>query len=214
MTSPHIRFRQLVLTLASSAFLVGATACGNDSSGKPSDPPTQKPSEGSGSAAATPPAPPPPPPAQSGPAWPRYTSAVGGYSVEMPGAPKESSEPVETVAGTITMHSATAEAADGMYIVNVSDYPTVISDVKRSFDGSRDQMLAQSPGTSVLEEREISLGAIPGRALVVDVPAQKATVRAHLYVAGKRVYQLMALGPAGADAAGAEKFFASFQLAP
>jgi hypothetical protein len=84
--------------------------------------------------------------------------------------------------------------------------------VEQRFVGARQGMIANSPGASMVGEKEITLDGNPGRETVLKAP-DKGTLVVRMYAVRPRIYLLFTGGknfqPTSPEI---EKFFSSFRL--
>jgi hypothetical protein len=148
--------------------------------------------------------------------WKEFVSKEGGFSVVMPGTPTSGTQVAKTPIGAVTVHLFAAEVKNQgrAYLVTYNDVPELAGqpvDVEKGLDGSRDGILANMPGSKLLEEKKISLDGFPGRELTIEVPG-KGTARWRVYMVKPRLYQVVAFGPKDITGlAEADKFFDSFK---
>ena len=147
-----------------------------------------------------------------------FTSEAGEFSIATPAPLEETQQSVETPAGPVEIYTFTAEAEETAYVVAYSDYPTAMVnevDPQELLDSSRDGAVANLGGT--LENEEvIDLNGNPGRSLVISTSAnqaQSATINSRIYLVDNRLYQILVVTPAGADATeSSAAFLDSFNL--
>jgi Fas apoptotic inhibitory molecule (FAIM1) len=153
------------------------------------------------------------------PNWQEYQSQAGRYSILMPGKPKEQTQSVDSAVGVLDMHSASFEDRSGAYLAMYVDYP---ADQIRSgqatdiLDGAAQGAVAKVKG-KLARQQNFSLGAIPGREIEFDAPAQGTQpamhVKVHYFLVNNRLYQVMVVAQQNQDLpADAQKFFDSFKL--
>ena len=166
------------------------------------------------------------------PAWKVISPAGAGFSVALPGAPDRKQEAVASIAGEVPAVRYEAGAGPALYAVGYIEYPAAATrDPKRLLDATRDAIVAQSKG-DLLSQRRVTLGRYPGRDFEAAIPLPRPAVagdakseepkkdqpgtgrlRCRIYLVGRRVYQLTAAGPRGAeDEEQIEEFFKSFKL--
>src|SRR6185437_6586012 len=121
------------------------------------------------------------------PTMKRFISDEGRFSVALPGEPRV------------------------LYMVTYSDPPEdeVIADAQ----GRLDEIAANATrGSKILSDKKISLGGVPGRALVYrDEKNQSFDQR--VYIAGNRIYVLSVMRPHGVSPKHAHEFLESFRIA-
>lgn len=139
-----------------------------------------------------------------------YTSAADGFTVDLPGAPEVETERQ----GASVTRTYTATADLGAYLISVTEDPSMAELIQAGkldtgFDAFRD---SQKKEASIVAEKKISLGAVPGRELKTH--GQELDSVVHVYLDGSRLYALMVATPPGVapDPAGLAQFFGSFRL--
>ena len=135
-----------------------------------------------------------------------------GFTVQMPGTPKEQSQ---AAAGTM-MKIHSVESRNGAYMLTHADLPIPANEspaqVQTRLDGSRDGAIGNMQGRLTGEEK-ITLGKYPGRDVRFDIPAEKGSGRARIYLVGSKLIMVMAIGERNfAGSADAAKFIESVQL--
>jgi hypothetical protein len=153
------------------------------------------------------------------PNWQEYRSQVGRYSILMPGRPKEQTQVVDSAVGSLDMRIASYEDRSGAYMVMYVDYPENLI-----HSGQADDILdraAQGAVTTVkaklTRQQDFPLGAIPGREIGFDAPAQgtqpATRVKVRYFLADNRLYQVMVVAQQNQGLpADTQKFLDSFQL--
>lgn len=144
-------------------------------------------------------------------------SKEGRFAAVFPGAARMSSTPVQSGDVTVRMTVYAFENGPLSYYVSYSDYPS------QTFAHlSRDRAYANVINATVAnvkgrKEREagVKVGNVTGREVLIDVPAQHATMRERLFLVGSRLYQVVYGGPPGSEnAEPALDFLNSFKLLP
>jgi TonB family protein len=134
---------------------------------------------------------PPPPAAEyNQKAWKEFSSVGGRFSVLLPGVPSEEVRRIETALGPLDMHAVYLHSAAD-YAIFYADYPQSLEDPsksKQALDGARDEGVRNVKGR-VLEEKDITLEAHPGRYLRIEA-ANGLTIRSKLILVGSRLYNL------------------------
>jgi hypothetical protein len=154
--------------------------------------------------------------ADAPPALTERTSKDGRYRVLMFDKAREE---VRLAPGKVRMHMLWVELPDGAVAVTYADLPVgekePASRAEKRLDGSRDALLGVTRA-KLKSEKKLSLAeAHPGRDITAELPGDAGRLRARLYLVGRRLYQLQALGkPAFVDGPDVEKFFDSFRLVP
>lgn len=135
---------------------------------------------------------------ESAAAWTEFSSAQGGFTVLMPGAPNSTAHPLDTPLGEIPQGRSMVLTDSAVYIVNYSDFPVSSEDpavVKGALDAGRDNATAEQPGTKLLSEKEVVLDGHAGREWLFEGPDVVLLIRAY-FIKG-RLYQVMIGAPPG-----------------
>jgi hypothetical protein len=95
--------------------------------------------------------------------------------------------------------------------VGVCDYgeKAASMDAEKQLQGAKNAIL-QNPGSHLLSEKKISLGASPG--LEFEAQSDTAFFTARLYMVGSTLYQTLVITPLGKTYADTARFLDSFQL--
>lgn len=157
-----------------------------------------------------------PQPAQSD--WKVFTSRAGGFSVLMPGTPKEETEVKEIpVVGRGETHLFVLASESGVYVAAYLDVPGLARQTQafcdsfgKGFLKSIGEATAKGAGGKVVRDTDISFGKDPGKEILIEVPAGHATARA--YFIKRRGYQLIAAPAGGDDVGNGKKFLDSFKV--
>jgi len=144
-----------------------------------------------------------------------FTSAEGKFKAMMPGTPKEKTRTV----GGIAFESYTVEQQNGAYLAAFADLPIPDGESEEQtqtrLDGSRDGMVQAIGGTLTSSSKITLKGKQPGREILASLPDNKGIVRARVYMVGKRLYQVQAIGTKSwVESAESTKFLDSLSLAP
>jgi hypothetical protein len=151
--------------------------------------------------------------------WREFSSRAGGFSVLMPGTPKEETEVKDfPVVGKGEVHLFVLSNEFGVFVAGYLDIPglarqnqTFCDSFGKGFLKSIGDGTAKGAGGKVVKETDISFGTDPGKEILIEAPGGMATVRA--YFIKRRGYQFVALPPAaGADAGNVKRFLDSFKL--
>jgi hypothetical protein len=150
--------------------------------------------------------------------WRVFTSRAGGFSVLMPGTPKEETEVKEfPVVGKGETHLFVLATESGVYVAGYVAVPGLARQSQSFCDNfgtgflkSVGEATAKGAGGRVIKETDISFGRDPGKEILIEVPAGRATVRA--YFVKRRGYELIAAPTAGSDPANVKKFLDSFKV--
>ena len=159
----------------------------------------------------------PRPAGAGGAEWTELAPAGGGFTVMLPGTPRESSMDVSTDLGTIKATTYTLElAGDHAYMIVHSDFPReAMKQVKSDaiLDSARDGAVANVKG-KLKSEKKIKLGFSPGRALVVESSDGSLLLNARVYLVKERLYQAIVVNArAKVVQADVDRFLGSFKLA-
>jgi hypothetical protein len=140
-----------------------------------------------------------------------FTSTAGGFSISMPGTPKETVQNVDSAAGPLKLHQFLVEDGNIAYIVMYNDYPRVPDNQDVFFNNVRDGGMNAVKGT-LKKEKVISRQGYPGRAF--DIETSDTLLLQDVYLVGKRLYQVI-LGVPKTDSMPSQtnQFFGSFKLA-
>jgi hypothetical protein len=138
-----------------------------------------------------------------------------GFSVMMPGEPKEQKKSVKTPAGDVEITMNVAEpAANYTFVIAHTDYPEAAlknSSEDQRLDAYRDAAVREVKG-KIINEKKIKLAKFPGRDVVIEL-SPKGQLHARFYVVDNRLYQLTVGGTKEqASSKDAEKFLDSFKL--
>jgi hypothetical protein len=152
-----------------------------------------------------------------------FVSRSGGFAVAGPAAMEEVTiQTINRTFGIVDLHIFNFNAMHRKMqcYVTYSDYPEVVIahfklDAQKVLDGARDAAVGDLNHKLVIEQ-PITLGANPGRELVIEVKAQGGqvqTLKARLYLVKNRLYQVKALAPKGeVSVAEMDEFLRSFRL--
>ncbi|HEX9814668.1 MAG TPA: hypothetical protein VGB31_06945 [Myxococcota bacterium] len=127
--------------------------------------------------------------------WLEIRSNEGGFSIEMPAIPAETTRQVETAAGPIALRSRELDHEDFKYIVSYSDYPgefLAANGPEAILDAAKD---GAAVAGELLEERAISLGENSGRFLVLLDTSGERVLQIRLLLVGRRLYQFGVVTP-------------------
>jgi len=124
----------------------------------------------------------------------------GSFTVALPCSPTEDRQRVKTASGQLEVNVFLAEDKNNTsYVVSYSDLPeaeTKKGTEQKRLDFARDGAVAKARG-KLRSEKPVELAGHPGRELVIDTD-NELVVRLRIYVAGRRLYQVMAVGPGAA----------------
>jgi hypothetical protein len=151
----------------------------------------------------------------SGPTWQTVTSKSGGYVASFPGTPKAASKDVTRGKLKAVMHGHTIEVAEGGLLVLYVDCPLNVAQIvgheRKILADSADQV-KQRPGLRVVKEQSTSFDKYPAHVLLLQMGSGDMVID-HIVLKGKRVYQVMWVGPKDhMSSETVKKFFAGFKL--
>ena len=150
--------------------------------------------------------------AQKKPAWKKYRSVEGRFSVIIPCQPDIKTEDLDNGHGTSKQIYQTCGNDDGYYLVSYIDLDVAKGDA--SLNEYRDGIV-KGANASVVAENSISMGSVPGRDLVLvgRSAAGVLNYNLHLYLVGKRLYCVGTVTPTDKyDLPMINKFLSSFAL--
>ena len=160
-------------------------------------------------------------PAVAAPAnGPRVFSPPGsGFSLTLPGEPKATVQDVTTTAGPMTAHVYLNEGSEGGIGVSVTDFPAASFaklDPSQLLDDTATQTALGAKGT-VAKTTKIALSGSAGREVEFTLPdsvvAGGGVGKARIYLAGRRIVKVFAIGTKGyVEGPDAESAFKSFSL--
>lgn len=134
---------------------------------------------------------PPPAAAEYSPqSWKEFKSQEGGFSVIMPGIPKEMTQTGETSLGKVVIHAFRLDTF-AFYQVSYFDFPKIIDDPvtsKNVIDKGRDGMVLRSHG-KLISEAETTLDGHPSRLMLVELEGG-FSLKMKAFVSGKRLYMV------------------------
>ncbi len=125
--------------------------------------------------------------------WKLIAPEGADLTCEMPGAPKASNQKVDTAVGPIEVILHVLEFEGGAFLVNSTTIPpnAPAATIEERLNGARDGAVKNSQG-KLLEEKKIKLGVNQGRELLIE-QGSGLFVRARVYMAGKRLVQVVAV---------------------
>ena len=149
--------------------------------------------------------------------WVGYRPAGAGYRVEFPGTPKPDAEDVQTKSGPIRMHMAEVQrGTDTVFLSIHSVHPasSLSADPQVTLDSARNGGVTNVKG-KLREEKRLTVGGVPARRIVIDIPDEKQGAVALIVLSGNRLYQAISVFPAGREnSADVQRFLNSFALVP
>ena len=126
-------------------------------------------------------------------AWKEFSSTAGGFAIQFPGSPRQSTQP----AGQFTLNLIQLTSAFE-YSVMYADYPEWANDgdpalARKILDSGLEGAVAEVQ-SKLLEVKEVSIGNHPGRQYVERMPSGQI-LRGKTFLVGHRLYQLAITTP-------------------
>jgi hypothetical protein len=151
------------------------------------------------------------------PAWRSYTSTKGGFSVLMPGTPRERTRTVKTPYDTLksTMVEFLDRRKGCVFAIDFVDLPEdMVEEINiDDFLDLECELVLRGTRGKVRNQKNITLGRLPGREVEAEHLQGKAISRTRLFLVGRRLFHLTALVPKDLAPAGhLNKFLDSFRL--
>jgi hypothetical protein len=149
-----------------------------------------------------------------GASFEEYKSAEGQFKISFPGKPKEQTQP----GPGFTMKAVTVEGRNGAYVAAFGDMPIPEKEppakIDDRLDGAVQGMATTNAGTIKSSNKITINGKYPGREFEIAITRPKqGTVRGKVFLKGRRLYQVFALGTDSFASSGdATKFLDSFAL--
>jgi hypothetical protein len=145
-----------------------------------------------------------------------FTSKAGGFTVSMPGQPKETSKTSKTPSGKDSKQLTYAvDQKSSAFLVIVTDMPDLAKADPDTLNGALErgrQAAEASIKGKLLGEKKIKLGNHPGLDFQISSP-RFGIYRSRIYIADGRLYQVIVLGPKEvATSKQADEFLESFKL--
>ena len=143
-----------------------------------------------------------------------FHSAASGFSVDAPGKLIESVQQTPTKLGPIEAHAFLLDlGASGALMVMCNEFPADHSyDPPKVLDGALKGGVDSFKGR-IDWQHPLNLNGTPG--VEARLLSDKFVVQIRIYLAGRRLYQLMAIAPLGQDLPlGSTRFFDSFRFEP
>jgi hypothetical protein len=148
--------------------------------------------------------------------WQEFNARAGGFSVLLPGKPKEEQQAVRTPSGTfeVNLVSVALPTGDATFAVGYAAFPEQTvppGNEERRLDGARDGAVANVKGKQKAE-KHLTLDHHPGREVHIEVDG-KTIVLTRFYAVKHMLYQLVAAGTRErVYSKDTERFMASFKL--
>jgi hypothetical protein len=145
--------------------------------------------------------------------WTRYRSEAGGFEIDFPGTPAEQNQMMETDSGPVLLHMVVLDLGTSALLVSWQIQPAAApTDPTTVLDGQRDGMMGAFPGATLLEQADITIGAHPGRWMIVKLVQPDATQYSRVYLADGKLFQLAAMTSGNGDPVAAAQFLDTFTL--
>jgi flagellar basal body-associated protein FliL len=150
--------------------------------------------------------------------WKALSPAGAGFSVDLPGTPKEQKSSQSTAAGNIDIYfyQLTTNSGAMLYQVGYNDYPEGLIQA-----GAEGQLLdaamqggVKAVNGKVVSEKNLTLNGFPGKEAKVSVTSPTTgEFIIRIFLVENRMYQLMSGGTSGKiDQTGMDRFLKSFKL--
>jgi hypothetical protein len=148
-----------------------------------------------------------------------FTSSQWKFSIRFPGKPNEKQQ--NSPLG-VQMNTFMTESPDGAYLVSVADMPIPDNEtpaqVQARLDGAREGAVRNVNATLESSSAITLQEKYPGRELTAKLPPQPngtkdGILRARVFLAGKRLYQVLVVGKASfVNGANSDEFLNSFKI--
>jgi hypothetical protein len=149
--------------------------------------------------------------------WVAVTAEDGSFRAELPGAPRRIHQSRETPAGPAPIEMWVHEDGERAFMVGYTEYPERVRSLvgeEELLDSARDGAVAGAHGRLLVDEPR-ELGGVTGRHVEIDSDGGRVRVRGHLYVVGRRLYQVFAtVEPVESESAEVQRFLESFRILP
>jgi hypothetical protein len=144
-----------------------------------------------------------------------FKSEAGKFSVRLPAKPEH--EVTEVGTAKEKQHQFKVGTHQGAYVVSYQDNPNLQGGTPKqlmaALESGRDRLLEVFRG-KLLESKSVTLNKThPGLSFRVTIPRANGEARCRFYMAGTRLYQIMAIGvPKFANSKEATQVIDSFKL--
>ena len=135
------------------------------------------------------------------PSWREYKSTAGGYTVQMPGDPRQSTESQDSPAGVVPVPMAIVDLpGQGVCMVGYADYPPWAASLPvEQLLSQAAQKSLESTRSTFISQRTISLDGYQGVEVEMKPPEKKFTANgraiSRLYWVPPRLYMAIIAGP-------------------
>jgi hypothetical protein len=149
--------------------------------------------------------------------WTKYTSKKGGFSVLMPGTPREDTKTVKTPYDTFeqTTMQFLDRSKGFAYAIDFTELPEDMLkgiSVDDFLDIECDVYVKEGKG-KLLNQKHITLGRLPGREIEEELFGGKAISRTRIFLVEGRVYHVTVVMPRNrADSKTMNRYLDSFRL--
>lgn len=148
--------------------------------------------------------------------WETFTSEQGGFSVQMPGTPKEETQSMDVGVSTMTLYLYTIQSGSSVYVASYAEIP---EELLQFLDPETMlPLVAESAfggiGGAIDDQREITLGEYTGLEATGTATFEgiEATIRGRFFIVDNKLYQLFAAVPSGQSTDDVDTFLNSFSL--
>ncbi len=147
--------------------------------------------------------------------WQTYTIPGGNFTIQFPGEPEQNTQEVATAFGNVEMKMLMYSVEDFYCAVAFADLlqlPRTKTEVDSFFNNAIKGMVHKANGQLVFKQ-PITYDNYPGREIKLLVMNGTAILRGRLFLAGNRLYQLIAITKSGNNKTEMiEKFWDSFTI--
>lgn len=128
----------------------------------------------------------------------KFTSKAGKFSVTLPEKPSEKTQTIKSDVGELEMHMFIVASTEQVYLLTYNDYPgdSLDEEAHKVLDKVIEGNQKSLKGKVTMDEK-ITIGKkkYPGRDIRIEQADKKQVYRAKVFLAGNRLYQVVALGP-------------------
>jgi hypothetical protein len=142
-----------------------------------------------------------------------FSDKALGFSAAFPCRSIQTSQTVIASFGKVPVTSLSCAKGKDIYIISVSRYPKGFVAKRNHVYRDAVNGAAANVKGSVRSNKAFKLGAVTGRDVLIDVPADRAAAHMRVFFSGDRQYQVTFLGPKGHESGKAAMgFLNSFRL--
>ena len=144
-------------------------------------------------------------------AWAKFTSEEGGFSVFMPGTPKDQVQTTPSDHGPYTTHLYILRNEPHVFLIGFVDYdPSFNFNRQAELEANRDQFVKNLQVT-LITSRTLRIDGYSVLEFKAEGPQKIFTSR--VYMVGRRPYQIVIGSPKGVDdSVNINRFFNSFKI--